>query len=196
MREGKATYAALARSQYADIFSRLISFEAGHVAADELSGDRQSDAVGSLRDEVEVLKQVSLFANFEPSTLKLLAFASRRITFAKGQTLFAQGDKADSAYVIISGSADVLADGVDGPIKIASIDNNEFIGEVALLSSAPRSATVRATEELVALEITKDLFFRMLKDFPSLSLEVMEELAVRLQRTTAKVVELRGDPRN
>jgi len=94
---------------------------------------------------------------------------------------------------VISGAADVLAETPDGLIKLVSIGSNEFVGELALLSDAPRSATVRATEELVALEITKDLFFRMLKDFPSLSFEVMQELAKRLQTTTAKVIDLRSD---
>jgi len=193
LRTGKATYAALARPQYADIFSRRISFEAGQVKADESADVKPSESTGGLNDEVAVLAQVPLFANFEPASLKLLAFASRRIKFAAGQTLFAQGDKADTAYVVISGAADVLAETPDGLIKLVSIGSNEFVGELALLSDAPRSATVRATEELVALEITKDLFFRMLKDFPSLSFEVMQELAKRLQTTTAKVIDLRSD---
>lgn len=187
LREGMATYAALARPQYADIFDRRISFEAGQLKSDEQAGVKQTDAVGSLHDEVTVLAQVPFFANFEPATLKLLAFASRRITFAGGQTLFLKGDKAETAYVVLSGTADIFADGVNGPIKIASIGKNEFVGEVALLSNAPRSATVRATKELVALEITKDIFFRLLEDFPSLSFELMHELAERLQRTTAKI---------
>ena len=126
--------------------------------------------------------------------MKLLAFASRRITFSEGQTLFQQGDKAEIAYVVLSGTADILGDSADGAVKIASVGKNEFVGEVALLSDAPRSATVRATEELVVLEITKDIFFRLLKDFPSLSFEVMHELAERLQRTTAKIIAQQGDP--
>ena len=194
LRKGMATYAALARPQYADIFNRRISFEAGQVKSDELAEPKSADAIGGLNDEVAILAQVPLFSNFEPATLKLLAFASRRITFTEGQTLFQQGDKAEIAYVVLSGTADILGDSADGAVKIASVGKNEFVGEVALLSDAPRSATVRATEELVVLEITKDIFFRLLKDFPSLSFEVMHELAERLQRTTAKIIAQQGDP--
>jgi CRP-like cAMP-binding protein len=45
----------------------------------------------------------------------------------------------------------------------------------------PRTATIQATESLTTLKITKDLFYRMVADFPSISLEVMRVLAQRLE---------------
>ena len=53
--------------------------------------------------------------------------------------------------------------------------------EIGILCDVPRTATIQATESLTTLKITKDLFYRMVADFPSISLEVMRVLAQRLE---------------
>ncbi len=62
-----------------------------------------------LKDEVQSLKQVPLFAGIPPAKLKLLAFTSDRVSYGAGEVLFRQGDVGDAAYVILSGSAEILA---------------------------------------------------------------------------------------
>ena len=74
-----------------------------------------------LKDEVGMLRQVPLFSGVAPAKLKLLAFTSDRVTYAPGQTLFKQGDDGDAAYVVLSGSADVLVDSASGQIKVAEL---------------------------------------------------------------------------
>ena len=49
-----------------------------------------------LKEEVELLRRIPMFARVEPAKLKLLAFASERLTFAPSQELFHQGDMADA----------------------------------------------------------------------------------------------------
>jgi len=193
LREGKATIAALARPQYASIFGRRISFEDGRLLTDEMrAGDTSRTSSGSeLDDEVAVLAQTPLFANLEQGTLKLLAFASRRVTFAAGQDVFRQGDRADCAYVVISGSASVLYESAEGITKINTIEKNHFVGEVAILSDGVRTATVRASSELIALEIDREMFLQLIRDFPDIAIEVMRDLGIRLQVTTSQVVPAR-----
>ncbi|MDX5360458.1 MAG: cyclic nucleotide-binding domain-containing protein [Alphaproteobacteria bacterium] len=147
----------------------------------------------SLNEEVEILKKIPLFQNFEPAKLKLLAFASERIRFDAGQTVCRQGDPGDAAYVIISGEADILVDGPDGPIQVATVRDHGFIGEIAILIDVPRTATIRAHTELVALQIKKDLFFRMVREYPGVAVEVMRELAQRLERTTSELTRVRAE---
>src|SRR3569832_1424692 len=78
--------------------------------------DREAGRV-SLREEVDLLQRIPLFANVEASKLKLLAFTSERIAFETGQVLFRQGDTGDAAYIIIEGEAEVLVNGASGPIQ-------------------------------------------------------------------------------
>jgi CRP-like cAMP-binding protein len=135
----------------------------------------------SIWDDVEALKRMEMFAKVEPAKLKLMAFAAERAQFRKGEEMFHQGDAADAAYIILEGKADVVIDTPGGPLKVAEMKRDAFVGDMAILCDVPRTATIVATEDLTALKITKDLFFRMVSDFPTISIEVMRVLAQRLQ---------------
>ncbi len=145
----------------------------------------------SIEQEVEILRKIPLFANIESAKLKLMCFASERITFKEGQSLCEQGDIGDSAYIIIEGTADVIVIR-DTPLVVAQVGKNDIIGEIAILVDIPRTATVTATSELTALKITKDLFFRMVTDFPEMGVEIMRVLAQRLEATTADLMKARA----
>lgn len=150
----------------------------------------------TLNEDVEALRKVSLFANLEPARLKLLAFTSERIIFDQGDDLCIQGDQGDSAYIIINGEADVIVNTGEGELTVAQLGSNDIVGEIAILCDVPRTATVRAAAETVALKITKDSFFHLVTQFPQVGLEVMNELASRLQQTTRKVTELTQELRS
>lgn len=138
----------------------------------------------SISEEVELLKKIPLFADIETSKLKLLAFTSERVTFAAGEVLFEQNEMGDCAYIVIDGEADVIVHTPNGPLVVAQVGKNDFVGEIAILCDVPRTATVRATTNLVTLCIAKDLFFRLVTEFPDMAVQIMRELARRLERTT------------
>ncbi|HEY6335713.1 MAG TPA: cyclic nucleotide-binding domain-containing protein [Alphaproteobacteria bacterium] len=143
----------------------------------------------SLKEEVEILRNIPLFANLEASKLKLLAFTSERLTYHAGQTLFRQGEPGDAAYIILSGEADVVVDTPNGPLTVAKLGRNAVVGEIAILCDVPRTATVKAESEVVTLRISKDLFFRLIMEFPQMGIEIMRVLANRLERTTVQLRE-------
>ena len=134
----------------------------------------------SLKQEFELLRRVPLFAEIEPSRLKLLAFMSERVGFDAGKIMVRQGDTADAAYLIIDGHAEVIAETPDGPLILATLGANETVGEMGILSNMPRNATVRAKDRLIALRIAKEPFMRMVREFPNISVAIMQELAHRL----------------
>ena len=143
----------------------------------------------NLNEEVEILKGVPIFAKMEPSKLKLLAFTGERMNFAEGQELFHQGDAGDAMYVILAGVADVLIDSPGGPITVAQLKKNNFVGDMAILCDVPRTATIKAREPLTTLKISKDMFYRLVAEVPQMAIEVMRELAHRLEDTNKKLRE-------
>lgn len=145
-----------------------------------------------INDDVELLRRIPMFAKVEPAKLKLLAFTSERVTYEAGQELVRQGDAADAAYVILDGSTQVIVDSPRGPLVVAELKQNDLIGEIAILCDMPRTATVKAVTRVTTLKITKDLFFQMVIDFPAMGVEVMRELAHRLEKTTADLREARS----
>jgi len=135
----------------------------------------------SLKQEFELLRRVPIFTEIEPVKLKLLAFMSERVAFDPGKLLMGQGDPADAAYLIIEGHAEVIAETPAGPVILATVGANEIVGEMGILCNAPRNATVRAKDRLVALRISKELFMRMVREFPNIAVSIMQELAHRLE---------------
>ena len=145
----------------------------------------------SINDDVELLRRIPMFAKVEAAKLKLLAFTSERVTYDAGQELFHQGDMADAAYIIVDGDVEVLVDTPRGPLVVATLGRNEFVGDIGVLCDIPRTATVKAATRVTTLKISKDLFFRMVTDFPAMGVEVMRVLAHRLEQTTAQLREAR-----
>ena len=145
-----------------------------------------------LNDEVRMLQQVPLFSGVSAAKLKLLAFTSDRVTYRADEVLFLQGDVGDAAFVILHGRADILVDSPKGPIKVAEVGENSIVGEIAILCDVARTATVRAHTQLEALRISKDNFFKLMSDFPDMTLQVVRVLADRLHQTTAELTAARA----
>jgi len=144
----------------------------------------------NLNEEVQVLKGVPIFSKIEPAKLKLIAFTGERMTFGTGQEVCHQGDLGDSMYVILGGAADVLIDTEKGQMRVAELKKNGFFGETAILCDAPRNATIKANESLLTLKISKDMFYRLVSEFPTMAIEMMRELAHRVEDTNQKLREL------
>jgi CRP-like cAMP-binding protein len=125
----------------------------------------------------------------EPAKLKLLAFTGERMTFGAGQEVCHQGDLGDAMYVILGGAADVLLDTDKGQIRVAELKKNGFFGETAILLAAPRNATIKASESLLTLKISKDMFYSLVAEVPQMAIEVMRELALRVEETNKKLSE-------
>ncbi len=144
----------------------------------------------SLQQEFELLRKIPMFANIEPAKLKLLAFTSERLSYANGEVLFRQGEPGDAAFLIIKGEADVTIETETGPLIVATLGDHDFVGEIAILCDVPRTATVTARSDLEALRIKKELFFRLIGEFPEIAKEIMRELANRLVHSNAQLREM------
>jgi CRP/FNR family transcriptional regulator, cyclic AMP receptor protein len=148
----------------------------------------------SLAKDVEVLRNIPLFAKVDPAKLKLLAFTSERLQYRSGDELFRQGGDGDAAYVILEGEADILVDTPQGAVKVATLGKNDIIGEIAILCDVPRTATVVAHGELETLRVSKDGFFHLVTQFPQVGIEMMRALAAKLHRTTQELSAARTKP--
>ena len=141
----------------------------------------------SIHSEVDLLRKIPLFANIDTAKLKLLAFTSERLTFPSGAVLFREGERGDSAYLILSGQVDVAVNSPKGRVSVSTIKEHSIVGEMALRGDMPRTATISAIEQVETLKIKKDQFFQMLRDLPQMTLEIMRELAVRLNNANREL---------
>ena len=149
--------------------------------------------MSKLKDEVDLLRSIPMFAELQPAKLKLLAFASDRISYSVGDVLCRQGDMADAAYVVISGDADVLVTSGEKESKVASLGPNSFLGDMAILCDIPRTATVRANTPMEALRIRKEHMMELINDTPALAVSVLKEVVQRLAKTTKDLSEAKEE---
>ncbi len=112
-----------------------------------------------------------------------------RTKVAPGVTLFEEGDYADSMYRIVYGKIAIKKRLIEGADKLlAELGAGEYFGEMSLLTGARRSATATATEESEVIVITQEMFSQMLKEDPDVGLNLLKQLAQRLERTNEDLI--------
>lgn len=94
-----------------------------------------------------------------------------------GETIFKEGDPAIELYVIQSGRVGIHL----GNRLLDTLEANEIFGEMALIDSAPRSASAVATTDITLVPISKKQFLTLIGRSPSFALDVMGVLARRLR---------------
>ena len=140
-----------------------------------------------LAQETDLLRKIPMFAKLNASKLKLLAFTSELVVYEPGDFVFYAGDPADCAYVIVEGAVDVVTETDKGTLVALTLHENQLIGELALLSNAPRSATLRASGKVRLMKISAEMFLKLLCENPDLALDVMRQLSNKLAKSHHQV---------
>ena len=78
--------------------------------------------------------------------------------FSQGEVLIREGERGECAYIIESGNVEILVLRDGQMIQIGTRGPGSMIGEMAMIDDKPRTATVRALDDLVVLEITREDF--------------------------------------
>ena len=104
------------------------------------------------------LKDVELFKTLPVSTLTELSEQCEIITLQPEETLFEEGDPGNHMYVVLGGTLTIFKDGQE----ISKINSGQIFGEMAIIESKNRSATVQATDQTTLMEITKPQFDTLL----------------------------------
>jgi CRP/FNR family transcriptional regulator len=141
---------------------------------------------------IETLRRCALFAQVDDATLGVCASTLRAHRYRKGETIFHQGDPGDSLYIIETGSVKIVLptpDGAEGAI-IATLVRGDFFGELALLDSAPHSATAVAMEPTETQILHRDRFDELVETQPQLRRALFGGLVAELRRLTGHVEEL------
>jgi len=130
----------------------------------------------SLRVE---LANIPLFGDLDPVTLHRLISRVRVVRLNAGQTLFREGDEANSLYIITKGAVVPIAEGRRRH-KLAVLEQGDFFGETGLLTQQPRNATVEGLVDTELLAIDRRILSDLIEQQPSIAKNVLRFLRVRL----------------
>ncbi|WP_430471050.1 ABC transporter transmembrane domain-containing protein [Thalassospira lucentensis] len=178
---------------------KLVKRRSSQTSDDQTSDVSETDeetpvADGDIDQEVRLLRTIPLFAGLDPSVVKLLAFTSPRLTFKRGEVLVKQGDPGDAAYIVISGLGEIwLTTDEMQTVKLRDVNPKEVIGEIALLVDAPRSATIRAVEDMTVLKLDKAEFLGLVRQDQAVAIQLIRVLADRLDQTTKQLSSRNND---
>jgi CRP/FNR family cyclic AMP-dependent transcriptional regulator len=131
--------------------------------------------------KVEMMSRVPLFAACSKTELRKIASLADEIDLPAGTKLTKEGASGKEFVVIVEGRADVLRRGK----KVRSLGKGDFLGEIALVTGGPRTATVTTTERTRALVIAAPAFRTLLRNTPPMQLKILDALAGRLPTETA-----------
>ena len=114
--------------------------------------------------------------------------------FKSGDYILRQGEDGDRAYLILTGSVEVLVGEGAGEKVVAKLGPGAVFGEMSLLAPGPRSATVRATADTECTVTSYDDFMSSIRDNPEQAIEFMKTLVLRL-RTMNELMAAQGAER-
>lgn len=124
-------------------------------------------------DYLSHLANIRLFNSCSQRELAKIARATDEVTVPAGKLLMEQGQSGREAFVIVSGRASVVING----ITVAELDAGQHVGELALLDGGPRTATVTALTDMELLVISQRAFFALLDEVPGLARKILTSLA-------------------
>lgn len=138
----------------------------------------------ALEDDIQILQLVPLFAGFGEDKIRLMAFGAERRHIESGQTLFRQGARADCAFVVMEGSIALSQTATDNSVQEkGTATRGALLSELALVSAVDRKLTAIANEPTTVMRITRQLFHRVLEEYPEIGEIFRDRLSRQLNQT-------------
>ncbi len=154
-----------------DIADRLVTLVDGRIETNVIT---QESAV-----ICDFLRQCPIFTQMTPAMLAQIADQMIVEEFPENAIIIRYGEPGDRFYLVREGSVEVLKQGRDDPTTNVVIDKGGFFGETALLTGAPRNATVRAREPVVLYSLGKEDFQQAIENSLSFKEELLRAIVAR-----------------
>jgi CRP/FNR family cyclic AMP-dependent transcriptional regulator len=130
--------------------------------------------------EIE-LREIPLFSEMDDQEVAEIRAIMDEMKFKAGQVIIREGETGDLFYIVTEGHAHVLIQDAGGQeVVLHEVHPGGFFGELSMLTNGPRSARVRAAEDVTTLALGRDDFFGFLRKRPSAAIDVLIELGGRL----------------
>jgi CRP/FNR family transcriptional regulator, cyclic AMP receptor protein len=137
---------------------------------------------------IELLKDVPVFAGLDPDDFARLALLLTEKHYPKDAVVVSASDPGDALFIIVDGDAKVSLWSDNGrEIILSTLQTGAFFGEMALIDGEARSANVTVTRDAHMLRLARKDFLGILRRYPSITINVMTEMCVRLRRADESI---------
>ena len=142
-----------------------------------------------VRSAQSVLRELPLFHDLPDVDIEGLCRVSRRVEVPGGHVVMKEGTPGDGLYIILTGRLEVTKREGDHDLVLAQRGPGEFLGEMSLIESAPRSASARTIEPSELLVVDPPAFQELLKSSSSAATTLLRTVAGRLRSTEATLMQ-------
>lgn len=126
--------------------------------------------------KLEALSRVPLFSGLGKRALSEVGAIADEVPVAKGRALIREGQPGRQFFVLLDGEVDVRR----GGRKVNTLGSGDFFGEMALISNRSTNATVTTTVDSRVVVITRPSFRRLLRDNPTVQMNIIDALVARI----------------
>jgi CRP-like cAMP-binding protein len=143
-------------------------------------------------EKILFLKSINLFEKLPGAELAHVSRISEEVSFRKGELLMQEGEMGDALYLIVDGEVEIILK--KNNKVLARLGKGEPIGEMGILDSAPRSASVIALTDVETLKIEQEAFDELMTDRLEIAQGVIRVLIKRLRNLSDALAAASASP--
>jgi len=142
-------------------------------------------------EKVILLKEVPFFQGMTVEQLRVLASVCEEEFFSAETRLFTEGDPGGSLYVVVSGRVGIEQEKRKGFFaRLATVEALYYFGETDFFDNNYRTTTAIAIQDTLTLRLRREPLIALARQYPDLSLELINVLSVRLRQANERIAEL------
>ncbi|GIK57534.1 MAG: cyclic nucleotide-binding domain-containing protein [Chloroflexi bacterium] len=142
-------------------------------------------------ERIIFLKEVLFFREMTVDQLKVLASVCEEAFYTEDALIYKEGDPGGQLYVVVQGRVSIERESRKGVVaRLATIEAYAYFGEMNLFDASPRTDTAVALQDTVTLTLRREPLIALARQYPDLSLELINVLSQRLRETTDQVASL------
>ena len=144
-----------------------------------------------MSDLTQILREVPIFTELSDQDLAMIMDMAVRRSYPKNSLIVIEEDHGDTLFIIAMGMVKITRLNEEGrEVILAILGSAEFFGEMALLDGQGRSANVMALEDSILFTLNRRHFLDVLERFPSISIHLLKEMALRLRKSDQQIKSL------
>ncbi len=142
-------------------------------------------------EKIIFLKNVPFFCGMTVEQLKVLANVCEEEFFPADARLFSQGDPGGILYVVVNGKVGIEQEKRSGSFaRLATIEAHSYFGEMNLFDNSQRTVSAIAIQDTLTLKLRREPLIALARQYPDLSLELINVLSQRLREASDRIAEL------
>ena len=145
----------------------------------------------SIIEKIIFLREVPFFAGMTINQLKVLANVCEERLFEEDEKIFDQGAGGGTLYVVVSGQVGIEQEKRRGSFaRLATMGPHSYFGEATLFDNSPHTASAIALQDTLTLRLRREPLIALARQYPDLSLELINVLSQRLREANDRVADL------